>query len=56
VELIERKKSLTIHKIYELIYTDKVQREAVEQTVNDPFIAASCRRDLLKRWGSEINV
>jgi MOSC domain-containing protein YiiM len=56
VELIERKKSLTIHKIYELIYTDKVQREAVEQAVNDPFIAASCRRDLLKRWGSEINV
>lgn len=55
VELIERKKSLTIHKIYELIYTDKVQKEAVEQAVNDPFIAASCRRDLLKRWGSEIN-
>jgi MOSC domain-containing protein YiiM len=56
MELIERKKSLTIHKIYELIYTDKVQKEAVEQAVNDPFIAASCRRDLLKRWGSEMNV
>ncbi|MBK6282320.1 MAG: MOSC domain-containing protein [Draconibacterium sp.] len=52
--LIERKDSLSIQKIYELIYTDKLQKEAVLKAVNDPFITASCRRDLLKRWGSEI--
>jgi MOSC domain-containing protein YiiM len=52
--LVERKDSLSIQKIYELIYTDKLQKEAVLKAVNDPFIAASCRRDLLKRWGSEI--
>ena len=54
MELIERKESLSIQKVYELIYTDKVQKEAVLQAINDPFIAASCRKDLLKRWGSEV--
>jgi MOSC domain-containing protein YiiM len=54
MELLERKNSLSIQKVYELIYADKFQKEAVLQAVNDPFIAASCRRDLLKRWGSEI--
>ena len=54
MELLERKNSLSIQKVYELIYTDKFQKEAVLQIVNDPFIAASCRRDLMKRWGSEI--
>ena len=54
MELFERKNSLSIQKVYELIYTDKFQKEAVLQAVNDPFIAASCRRDLMKRWGSEI--
>jgi MOSC domain-containing protein YiiM len=54
MELLERKNSLSIQKVYELIYTDKFQKETVLQAVNDPFIAASCRRDLMKRWGSEI--
>lgn len=54
MELLERKNSLSIQKVYELIYTDKFQKEAVLQAVNNPFIAASCRRDLMKRWGSEI--
>lgn len=52
MELIESKDSLSIQKIYELLYTSEFQKEAVEQAVNDPFIAASCRRDLLKRWGN----
>ncbi len=54
MELIERKESLSIHKVYELIYTDTLQKEAVLKAVNDPFIAASCRKDLQKRWGDEI--
>jgi len=54
MELMERKDSLSIQKVYELIYTDTFQKDAVLQAVNDPFIAASCRKDLLKRWGSEL--
>jgi len=52
MELIERKNALSIQKIFELIYTSEFQKEAVELAVNDPFIAESCRKDLLKRWGS----
>ncbi len=51
VKLIERKHSLSIQKVYELLYTDKPQKTEVLKAVNDPFIAASCRKDLLKRWG-----
>jgi MOSC domain-containing protein YiiM len=54
MELIERKNSLSIQKVYELIYTSELQKEAVKQAVNDPFIAESCRKDLLKRWGDEL--
>jgi MOSC domain-containing protein YiiM len=51
VELIERKITVSIQKVFELLYTADFQKEAVEQAVNDPFIAASCKKDLLKRWG-----
>ncbi len=54
VELLEKKDSLSIQKIYELLYTEELQKEAVIKAVNDPFIAESCRKDLLKRWGDEI--
>lgn len=54
MHLIERKDSLSIQKVYELVYTSEFQKEAVEQAVNDPFIAASCKKDLLKRWGNEL--
>jgi MOSC domain-containing protein YiiM len=52
MKLIERKDSLSIQKVYELLYTSEFQKEAVKQAVNDPFIAVSCKKDLLKRWGN----
>jgi len=54
MDLIERKDSLSIQKVYELLYTDKLNKKAVLVAVNNPFIAASCRNDLLKRWESEL--
>lgn len=54
MKLIERKNSLSIQKVFELIYTSELQKEAVKLAVNDPFIAESCRKDLLKRWGDEL--
>lgn len=56
MERIERINSISIQKVYELIYTDTFQKEAVETAVNDPFIAASCRKDLLKRWGDKLKM
>ena len=54
LDRIERKNSLSVQKVFELLYTSEFQKEAVEQAVNDPFIAESCRKDLLKRWGNGI--
>jgi MOSC domain-containing protein YiiM len=52
IQLVERKDSISIQRVYELIYSENFDRTAVEKAVNDPFIAQSCRKDLLKRWGS----
>lgn len=51
MKLIERQNSISIHKVFELLYTGDFQKEAVELAVNNKDIAASCRKDLLKRWG-----
>lgn len=53
MKLVEKKSSLSIQKVYQLLYTDRFYNEAVEAAVNNPFIAASCRKDLLKRWGEK---
>lgn len=50
-KLIDKKQTISIRRVYELIYTDVFDKRAVETAINDPFIAQSCRKDLLKRWG-----
>ena len=47
---VEKRNALSIQKIFELLYTDEFQKESIEAAVNDPMLAESCRRDLLKRW------
>jgi MOSC domain-containing protein YiiM len=54
VKMIERKNSISVQKVYELLYTSEFQKNEVELALNDPNLAASCRKDLLKRWGSEL--
>ncbi|WP_346864051.1 MOSC domain-containing protein [uncultured Draconibacterium sp.] len=51
--LIEKKEALSIRKVYEMLYASEFD-PMVGQAVNDPFIAASCKRDLLKRWGDNL--
>lgn len=50
MKLLEKKEALSIQKVYELLYTNEFD-PLVANAVNDPFIAQSCRKDLLKRWG-----
>ncbi|AHW58737.1 MOSC domain-containing protein YiiM [Draconibacterium orientale] len=50
MQLIERKQSLSIHEVYTLLYAGEFD-EKVKKAVNDPLIAESCKRDLIKRWG-----
>lgn len=51
--LLEKKDSLSVQKVFELLYAREFN-PAVKIAVNDPFIAASCKRDLLKRWGDNL--
>ena len=53
MELLEKKDALSIQKVYELLYAIEFD-PLVEKAVNDPFIAASCKKDLLKRWGNRL--
>lgn len=50
MELIEKKNSPSIQKVYGYIYASEFDPE-IKKAVNDPFIAESCKRDLVKRWG-----
>lgn len=52
LKLVEKKQTISIRRVYELIYTDEFDKVAVETAVNEPLIAQSCRKDLLKRWGN----
>ena len=56
MEILEKTNSISVQKVYELLYTQTFQKDAVEAAVNHPHIASSCRKDLLKRWGKQLNV
>lgn len=49
--LTEKKDSVSIHQVFELLYTDKPKKSILDLAINDPNLAESCRRDLIKRWG-----
>ena len=48
-ELIDKKQSQSIHDIFYLLYTSEYH-PAVKDAINNPLIAESCTRDLIKRW------
>lgn len=50
MSLIEEKNAVSIQQVYQWIYAADFNPE-VKKAINDPFIAASCKKDLLKRWG-----
>ena len=45
----EQKQSMSVQKVFELHYTEQPKKELLELIVNDPFLAESCRHDLMKR-------
>ena len=48
--LINEKDAVSIQQVYQWIYAADFDPE-VKKAIDDPFIAASCKKDLLKRWG-----
>jgi MOSC domain-containing protein YiiM len=53
--LKEKSNSISIQKVFELLYTENFQEELLKQALNNPFLAESCRRDLLKRWKDHLD-
>ncbi|MCA1759695.1 MAG: MOSC domain-containing protein [Bacteroidales bacterium] len=53
--LTEKSNSVSIQKVFELLYTDNFQEEPLKQALNNPFLAESCRKDLLKKWKSQLD-
>ncbi|MDX8341283.1 MOSC domain-containing protein [Draconibacterium sp. IB214405] len=49
MELLEKKQSLSIYEVFTLLYSDEFDQN-VQKAIDDPFIAESCKRDLIKRW------
>ena len=46
--LTERKESLSVKRVFELLYAEDVLQKEFEKIVKDPFLAENCRKDLLK--------
>lgn len=53
--LKEKSDSVSIQKVFELLYTDNFQEEPLRQALNNPFLAESCRKDLLKKWKDRLD-
>ncbi len=53
MSLIEEKNAVSIQQVYQWIYAADFDPE-VKKAINDPFIASSCKKDLLKRWGDHL--
>ena len=53
VKRITQTDSVSIQNVFEWIYAAEFDPE-VARAINDPLIAASCRKDLLKRWGDQL--
>ena len=49
IELVEHKGSMSVGKVFESLYADRPQKESIIKIINNPHLAESCRRDLLKR-------
>ncbi|WP_340115004.1 MOSC domain-containing protein [Maribellus mangrovi] len=54
MELNGRNDSPSIQEVYRWIYAEEFDPD-VARAINDPFIAASCKKDLLKRWGHDLD-
>ncbi len=54
MKLVEQNNSVSIQQVFKWIYADEFDPN-VSKAINEPLIAASCKRDLLKRWGKQID-
>ena len=46
---IEKKNSFSVQKIFEMLYSIECSTDEILAAIDNPYLAASCRNDLLKR-------
>lgn len=46
----EKKDSITIQKVFELLYSSDFNKDELSLALENPFLADSCRKDLFRRW------
>jgi MOSC domain-containing protein YiiM len=51
MKAIKRNNTISVQKVFELLYTSDFQKEELLKAIDNPYLAESCKRDLLKRWG-----
>ncbi len=49
---LELTHSVSVQKVFELLYTSDFQQEETTIALENKWLAESCRKDLLKRWGN----
>jgi MOSC domain-containing protein YiiM len=49
---VEKQNTLSVQKVFELLYADAFEKDAVQIALADSNLAESCRKDLIKRWKS----
>lgn len=53
MEYTTKTKSLSVRKIFELLYTRSFD-PLIKKAINDPLLAESCKNDLIKRWRDQL--
>ena len=51
---IDNVSSVSIRQVFEWIYASEFDPQVIS-AINDAYIAESCKKDLLKRWGEELS-
>lgn len=46
---IEKKNSVTVQVVFKLLYASEFNKDELSMAIENPFLASSCRKDLLKR-------
>lgn len=48
--LQEKQNSISVQDTFNLLYAGECDKNAMQMALNNPFLAQSCRNDLIKKW------
>ena len=51
LKLVEKCDSVSVKKVFQMLYGAEPDNDLLQKIISNPYLAESCRKDLLKRWG-----